>query len=91
VNKYDAEQLLRDATGGKSPGHGDTLVFDRDAGWLFVPAPEIAESLEDMIVPEEFEEFLEMEDPTTITLPQLAQFVASMLVRIQGREVDEQV
>lgn len=90
ISKFEAENIIRAAAGGKSPAHGDSWVFDKDAGWLFTPAAYVVADLEEMAIPAEFTEVLEIEDPTTISLPDLAAFVAALTKRLK-RISDEQV
>lgn len=83
MDRFKAEQVIRDACGGKGPGHLDMLIYDKDAGWRYVPSDLAV--IEDLVVPELEDgevEFLEIEDPTTITTEELARFVIALMRRL---------
>ena len=35
MNRFEAEALIRDLTGGDTPEPGETIIFDPKLGWTF--------------------------------------------------------
>lgn len=51
LSRFELEEQIKELTGGDSPGHGETIIFDKDASWIFGVPPAIAEG-DDALVEE---------------------------------------